>query len=137
MSLPECKASDHDADDAIAAVDVESLERAASIFRALGEPGRLRILLLLSRKDMCVTELAHALGDNVSTVSQRLKLLRGERLARSRRDGKHIFYALADQHIAGLVANAFEHANEPSASATRRPAVANGKAPPKSRKRVR
>ena len=92
----------------------DALERAAAIFRALGEPGRLRILTLLAQRAMCVTELADSLVENVSTISQRLKLLRSKRLARSRREGKHIFYALADQHIADLVANAFDHANEPS-----------------------
>ncbi len=69
---------------------------------------------MLARKSMCVTELADALGENVSTVSQRLKLLRSERIAKSHRDGKHIYYALADQHIAELVMNGFEHASEPA-----------------------
>ena len=94
--------------------DSEGLQRAAAIFRALGEPGRLRILALLAQRPMCVTELAESLDENITTISQRLKLLRSERLAHSRREGKHIFYALADQHIADLVANGFDHANERS-----------------------
>jgi ArsR family transcriptional regulator len=110
MSLPQCTPSDHARSSRLAEVDPEALDRAAGIFRALGEPGRLRVLALLSQKSMCVTELAETLGESVSTVSQRLKLLRSERLAQSRRDGKHIYYALADQHIVELVINGFDHA---------------------------
>lgn len=113
MSLPDCRSAEHADLPNLAHVDAAALDRAAAIFRALGEPGRLRILALLAQRAMCVTELADALAENVSTVSQRLKLLRSERLARSRREGKHIYYALADQHIAELVANAFDHASEP------------------------
>ena len=113
MSIPDCVPADHVSRPSLAHIDAEALERAAAIFRALGEPGRLRILAMLAQRAMCVTELAQALAENVSTISQRLKLLRSERLARSRREGKHIFYALADQHIADLVANAFDHATEP------------------------
>lgn len=112
MSLPQCSPSDHARSGRLAEVDPEALDRAAGIFRALGEPGRLRVLALLSQKSMCVTELAETLGESVSTVSQRLKLLRSERLAQSRRDGKHIYYALADQHIVELVINGFDHAIE-------------------------
>lgn len=113
MPIPDCRSGDHASRPNLAHVDVDALERAAAIFRALGEPGRLRILTLLAQRAMCVTELADVLVENVSTISQRLKLLRSERLARSRREGKHIYYALSDQHIADLVANAFDHANEP------------------------
>jgi ArsR family transcriptional regulator len=62
--------------------------------------------------EMCVTEIADALGDNLSAVSQRLKLLRGERIVTYRREGKHIYYSLDDNHIAELVNNAIAHAAE-------------------------
>ncbi len=117
MSIPDCGSADHASRPNLAHVDADALERAAAIFRALGEPGRLRILTLLAQRAMCVTELADVLVENVSTISQRLKLLRSERLARSCREGKYIYYALSDQHIADLVANAFDHANEPKRSA--------------------
>lgn len=113
MSLPDCGASDHASLPSLSRVDPETLDRAAAIFRAMGDAGRLRILAVLSQRAMCVTELAETLGENLSTISQRLKLLRSERLARSRRDGKHVIYSLADQHVALLVANALDHAVEP------------------------
>ncbi|HEX4132461.1 MAG TPA: metalloregulator ArsR/SmtB family transcription factor [Pirellulales bacterium] len=132
MSLPRCQPSEHALHPSLSELDDETLERTAAIFRALGDPGRLRILAWLARGPLCVTELAASLDENVSTVSQRLKLLRSERLARSRREGKHIFYALADRHVAELVANALEHANErlnrgkPDSVPRARPAPANG-----------
>jgi ArsR family transcriptional regulator, lead/cadmium/zinc/bismuth-responsive transcriptional repressor len=91
----------------------ESCERAAAIFRAMGDVNRLRLLSLLAKSEMCVTELTVALNDNLPAISQRLKLLRAERLVSPRRKGKHIFYSLADNHIAELVANGLAHGDEP------------------------
>jgi DNA-binding transcriptional ArsR family regulator len=108
---PSCRPEDHGSGP-WAEVDAEDLSRAADIFRALGDPGRLRILTLLAERERCVTELVEVLQEKISTVSQRLKLLRSERLARSRRLGKHIFYSLADKHIVELIANALDHARE-------------------------
>lgn len=86
------------------------LERAAAIFRAAGDPGRLRILHCLLCGEHCVSDLAEESGDGLSTVSQRLKILRAERLVSRRRDGKHIYYGLADDHVAELVRSALDHA---------------------------
>jgi len=87
--------------------------RAAGIFRALGDLSRLRLLSLLANREMCVTELTECLQDNLPAVSQRLKLLRAERIVVTRRQGKHIFYKLADSHIAHLIANGLAHGEEP------------------------
>ena len=85
------------------------MDRAASLFRALGDSERLRLLELLTQQERCVSELAGAMDAGLSTVSQRLKVLRAEQLITRRREGKHIYYSLADEHIAGLVRNALEH----------------------------
>ena len=90
--------------------------RAASIFRALGDLSRLRLLSLLAKREMCVTELTEILHDNLPAISQRLKLLRAERIVATRRQGKHIFYRLADNHIAHLIANGLAHGEEPDDS---------------------
>lgn len=100
-----------------AAISPGVCERAAAIFRALGDPQRLRILLLLEDSERCVSELREALDDNMPAISQRLRLLKSERIVRSRREGKHIYYALADNHIARLVTNGMLHALEDSPSA--------------------
>ncbi|QDV28163.1 hypothetical protein Spb1_00250 [Planctopirus ephydatiae] len=93
--------------------DVAACQMAADIFRALGDPSRLRMLSLLIHDELCVTEIAEALGDNLSAVSQRLKLLKSERIVGARREGKHIFYRLSDHHVKDLVTNALEHVTEP------------------------
>ena len=93
-------------------ISCEAFTQAASIFRALGDVNRLRILTMLGEEEMCVSEITGTLDDNISAVSQRLKLLRSERIVKTRREGKHIYYRLADQHIKALIHNAIEHATE-------------------------
>jgi DNA-binding transcriptional ArsR family regulator len=88
------------------------VERAAQIFRALGDKERLSILERLRDGEACVSEIAEDSGAGLSTVSQRLRQLRSEGLVVRRRDGKHIFYALADEHVAELVENGLAHAAE-------------------------
>jgi ArsR family transcriptional regulator len=77
----------------------------------------LQLLALLLKGEACVTDLALASGDNISTVSQRLRILRSERIVVTRRAGKHINYALADGHIAQLVLNVLGHADESATDA--------------------
>ncbi|MFK7984796.1 MAG: ArsR/SmtB family transcription factor [Sandaracinaceae bacterium] len=87
--------------------------RAASLLRAMGDPARLRLLeQLAAHGEQCVSELAEASGDGMSTVSQRLRLLRSEHLVSRRRDGKHIHYSLRDDHVRALITAALEHAAE-------------------------
>jgi ArsR family transcriptional regulator, lead/cadmium/zinc/bismuth-responsive transcriptional repressor len=90
----------------------EAVERAVRLFRALGDEARLRTLDLLVPGEACVSELAKSMGERVSTVSHRLRLLRAEGLVSRRRDGRHIYYALADRHVLELVENALQHATE-------------------------
>ena len=86
--------------------------RTAAIFRALGDVSRLSLLALLAQREMCVSELTEKLSDNLPAISQRLKLLRSERIVRSRRQGTHVYYSLADNHIALLISNGLEHGSE-------------------------
>jgi len=78
----------------------------------MGDAPRLRILDLLSHGELCVTEIVEAVNDKLTTVSQRLRVLRGEGLIVRRRDGNHLYYSLADRHVAELVQNALAHAQE-------------------------
>lgn len=113
---PDCRAADHPAVPLRVVVDERALEYAAGIFRALGDPARLRLLTLLMVGPRCVTQLAAELNDNLPAVSQRLKLLKSERIVSSRRQGKHIFYSLDDEHIAQLISTGLSHAAEPVAT---------------------
>lgn len=92
-----------------------SFDTAARLFRAAGDLERLRLLALLADGERCVTEMADAVEATLSTVSQRLRVLRTEGLLVRRREGKHVFYSLADGHVADLIASALEHAEEESA----------------------
>ena len=96
--------------------DAKALDRAARLFRALGDGPRLRILHLLLNREVCVGEVVTALGEKFSTVSQRLRILRTEGLVARRRDGSHVYYALADAHVRDPVASAhaMNELNEPS-----------------------
>lgn len=84
----------------------------AEIFKALGDTTRVRMLDALSRSEVCVCDLAEMLGLTESAVSHQLRFLRSLRLVRSRRDGRHIYYALADQHIVKLFEQGLEHVQE-------------------------
>jgi ArsR family transcriptional regulator len=97
-------------------VDDDAFERAASLFRAAGDVARLKLLDRLAEGEWCVTELADAAGVGLSTVSQQLRLLRAERIVARRRDGKHIYYRLADGHVRELIESALDHAAEDDAA---------------------
>jgi DNA-binding transcriptional ArsR family regulator len=90
----------------------DELERAVRLFKALGDEARLRTLDMLLAGEACVSALAEATGERVSTVSHRLRLLRSEGLVTRRRDGRHIYYALTDRHVVELIENALDHALE-------------------------
>jgi len=94
------------------AASIAALERAARLFHALGDAPRLRLLELLMEQELCVTEIVAATKEKFSTVSQRLRLLRSESLVVRRRQGIHVFYGLADRHVAELLHNALAHASE-------------------------
>jgi len=89
-----------------------SVSALAETFKVLGDTTRVRILDALSRAELCVHELAERVGISESAVSHQLRLLRGMRLVRPRRDGRLVYYALDDQHIVGLFAQGLEHVQE-------------------------
>lgn len=110
---PECAGAEHSHHTARRdAASPLALERAARLFRAAGDASRLRLLDELMAGERCVTELAEVTGANLSTVSQQLRTLRSEELVSTRREGKHVYYKLADQHVVELIANVLAHATE-------------------------
>ena len=84
----------------------------AETFKVLGDTTRVRILDALSRAELCVCDIARLVGLSESAVSHQLRLLRGTRLVRARRDGRQMFYTLDDQHIVGLFEQGLEHVEE-------------------------
>jgi ArsR family transcriptional regulator, lead/cadmium/zinc/bismuth-responsive transcriptional repressor len=109
---PACITDEHDAVTRAPLGDAAALEKASRLFRAIGDSSRLRLLSRLAQGEMCVTELAACERESLPTISQRLRVLRAESLIVRRRRGKHINYALADQHVMDLVFNALAHATE-------------------------
>jgi ArsR family transcriptional regulator, lead/cadmium/zinc/bismuth-responsive transcriptional repressor len=95
---------------------VKALSLAAGMFRALSDPARLEILVLVAEKERTVGELAQIQNNSLPLVSQRLRWLKTERLVVARRQGKNMYYAAADQHVVDIVKQALAHASEPTHS---------------------
>lgn len=89
--------------------DEEVLSDAVSLFAALSDQARLKIILALRRgEELCVCDVAHVLGLSVSTASHHLRKLRDLRILKYRNDGKMAYYSLRDEIAAELVADALE-----------------------------
>jgi len=90
----------------------ETLTELSDLFQLLSDPNRIKILYALSRDEVCVCDLSALLGMSDSAVSHQLRLLRALRLVKSRRDGRVIYYSLADDHVTRLLAMCLEHESE-------------------------
>jgi DNA-binding transcriptional ArsR family regulator len=84
----------------------------ADLFRLLGDPSRLRIVIACLGKPVAVGAIAEGLGLSLSLVSHHLRLLRAARLVRGLREGKQVFYRVADHHISGMITDMLEHIAE-------------------------
>ena len=92
--------------------DKENIAGMADTFKVLGDPTRLKIVVALSRQELCVLDIATALGMTESAISHQLRLLRALRVVKQRKDGKLAFYSLDDEHIEDLVRVATRHSTE-------------------------
>lgn len=81
----------------------------ADFFKAFADSTRIKILCALEKKEMCVCDIAELLGITVSAVSHQLRLLRDADLVRPRREGKTVFYSLADDHVKAIIDCGMEH----------------------------
>ncbi|WP_035467002.1 ArsR/SmtB family transcription factor [Burkholderia sp. WSM2232] len=86
----------------------------ADLFRLLGDPTRLRIVLACVDVRRPVGAIAEELGLSPSLVSHHLRLLRAARIVRAQRQGKQVFYLAADRHISAMLAGMLEHVAEPT-----------------------
>ena len=84
----------------------------SDFFKVFGDSSRMRILFALDRRELCVCDLSAALGMTKSAVSHQLRFLRTNHLVTSRREGKNIFYRLADDHVRDIIEIAVEHLTE-------------------------
>lgn len=88
----------------------------AELFKVFGDSTRLRILFVLFEAEVCVCDLAQTLHMTQSAISHQLKLLKQNHLVKSRREGKSVFYSLADDHVKIMIAAGKEHIEEDSHS---------------------
>ena len=85
----------------------------ADLFRLLGDPTRLRIVLTCLDASVAVGDIAARLGLSGSLVSHHLRLLRAAAIVRAERQGKQVFYVAADDHVRRMIADMVEHVTEP------------------------
>lgn len=90
----------------------EELYDLAELFKVFGDSTRIRILFVLFEAEVCVCDLAEALNMTQSAVSHQLKILKQNKLVRSRREGKSVFYSLADGHVRTIIDQGLEHVEE-------------------------
>jgi ArsR family transcriptional regulator len=88
------------------------VEQLARLFKVLGDPTRTRILRALRPGELCVCDISHLLDMSISSVSHQLRVLREHDLVRFRKEGKIVFYNLADPHVLALHETALEHVRE-------------------------
>lgn len=90
-------------------LEEKTVQDLAEMFKVFGEPSRIKILHILSKKEMCVCDLAAALGMNQSAISHQLRLLRNAKLVKFRKEGKEAWYSLDDDHVISLLCQGLEH----------------------------
>lgn len=90
----------------------EELYDLAELFKVFGDSTRIRILFVLFEAEVCVCDLAEILHITQSAVSHQLKILKQAKLVSARREGKSVFYALADDHVRTIIAQGREHIEE-------------------------
>lgn len=84
----------------------------AELFKVFGDSTRMRILFVLFEAEVCVCDLAEALNMTQSAISHQLRILKQNKLVKSRREGKSVFYSLADDHVRTIVDQGREHIEE-------------------------
>lgn len=92
--------------------DEVTLYNLAELFKVFGDSTRIRILYVLFEVEVCVCDLAQALNMTQSAISHQLKILKQNKLVKSRREGKSVFYSLADGHVRTIIAQGREHVEE-------------------------
>ena len=90
--------------------DKEIMEHIAELFKGFADPTRVHILTLLQqREELCVTDIAEAVELSQSAISHQLRILKQMHLIKFRREGKNIWYSLADDHVKTILRMGLEH----------------------------
>lgn len=113
----ECCSENHIHEDLLAIVNASMPEEnelydLAELFKVFGDSTRIRILFVLFEAEVCVCDLAETLHMTQSAISHQLRILKQNKLVKSRREGKSIFYSLADGHVRTIIDQGREHIEE-------------------------
>lgn len=92
--------------------DEEEISDLSDLFKVFGDSTRLKILFVLFESEVCVCDLAEILHMTQSAISHQLKVLKQSKLVANRREGKSIFYSLADSHVRSIIAQGRDHIEE-------------------------
>ena len=92
--------------------DEDELYDLAELFKVFGDSTRIRILFVLFEAEVCVCDLAEMLGMTQSAISHQLRVLKQMKLVKNRREGKTVYYSLADGHIQNIISQGMEHIME-------------------------
>lgn len=92
--------------------DEEMLGDLAELFRIFGDSTRIKILYVLFEAEMCVGDIGEVLGMTQSAISHQLRILKQAKLVRFRREGKTVYYSLADDHVRTIIGMGVEHLEE-------------------------
>ncbi|MBM7634415.1 ArsR/SmtB family transcription factor [Geomicrobium sediminis] len=96
-----------------AIIDKQEFIGVADVFKALADETRLKVAFTLTQEnELCVCDVANIIGTTTATASHHLRHLRNMRLAKSRKEGKLVFYSLDDPHVTALIAMAMAHGQE-------------------------
>lgn len=90
----------------------ETIRELADFYKVFGDATRVRILCVLLQAEVCVCDLAELLGMTQSAISHQLRVLKQMKLVKNRREGKTVFYSLADGHIQTIISQGMEHIAE-------------------------
>ena len=93
-------------------INEETLYQLAELFKVFGDSTRIRILHELTKNELCVQDIADTLNMTQSAISHQLRILKQAALVKFRRDGKTIYYSLADDHVATIMKQGLEHVCE-------------------------
>jgi len=88
---------------------IEEVQKLSAIYKALGDPTRLKIIYCLKQEEMCVYDISSILDMSQSAISQQLRVLRNLRLVKHRKEGKMVYYSLDDEHIFGILDEGLNH----------------------------
>ena len=92
--------------------DEETLYDLAELYKVFGDSTRIKMLYVLFEAEMCVCDLAQCLNMTTSAISHQLRVLKQSRLVKSRREGKTVFYSLADDHVRTIIDQGMNHIEE-------------------------